>query len=339
MARPVFPGASAFRRHGIGAWGYGTPAQAAQAAQTGKIASALQTLADQHFIGMVKGVDERAATAAPGGGVDRAVLSVLGFLLAGYPWHASNCGDLDLTDRRKPQSYYRDILWNGGDRVYATVRLPEPEGKKIVAVGWGVYPTLASWTWPGQEGKEMQVEVYSAAEKVRLFLNGKLTGEKPTGRGQQYKAAFTVPYEPGTLQAVGVRGDRSVAESILTTAGGPAGVRLNADRGSLRADGQDLSFVTVETVDAEGRFQPNADQEVQFSIGGPGAIAAVGNGDGKDGAPYQGDRRKLFQGRALVVVRASKQGGPIRLTAAVPGLGSGVLTIEAKAAAPRRELQ
>ena len=122
-------------------------------------------------------------------------------LFHGYPWHAAACGDMDLTGFRKPQSYYRDILWNGGDRVYATVRLPEPEGKKIIAVGWATYPTIASWNWAGQEGKEMQVEVYSGAEKVRLFLNDKLIGEKPTGREQEFKALFSVPYAPGTLES------------------------------------------------------------------------------------------------------------------------------------------
>jgi beta-galactosidase len=259
--------------------------------------------------------------------------------MPGYPWHAAQCGDLDLTGYRKPQSHYRDILWNGGDRVYTTVRLPEPEGKKIIAVGWAVYPTVPSWSWPGQEGKEMQVEVYSGAEKVRLFLNDKLIGEKPTGREQQFKALFTVPYAPGTLKAVGVRGDRAVAESVLTTAGKPAQLRLTADRTVLQADGQDLSFITLEALDVEGRFQPDANQQVQFAISGPGVIAAVGNGDGKDGATYQGDRRKLFQGRALVVVRTSKQGGPIHLTATTPGLSEGVIDIQAKAADQRPELR
>ena len=185
----------------------------------------------------------------------------------------------------------------------------------------------------------MQVEVYSGAEKVRLFLNGKLLGEQPTGREQQFKAMFTVPYAPGTLKAVGMRGDRAVAESVLTTAGKPAQVRLIADRATVQADGQDLSFVTVEAVDAQGRFQPNADQEVELVIDGPGVIAAVANGDGKDIAPYQGDRRKLFQGRALAIVRASNQGGPIHLTATTPGMSRGVLTIQAKAPAPRVELR
>ena len=147
-----------------------------------------------------------------------------------------------------------------------------------------------------------------------------------------------MPYAPGTLKAVGVRGDRVVAESVLTTAGKPAQLRLTADRAVLQADGQDLSFITVEAVDAEGRLQLNADQEVQFSISGPGVIAAVGNGDGEDGL-LSGNHRKLYQGRALIVVRTGKQAGPIHLTAATSGLGSGSVDVEAKAADSRSELR
>jgi len=319
---------------GIGAWAYGTPQQASQAAM---MMAGMQGMADKMFLAMANGVDLKAMMAQAGG--NQGGQSPMSFLAPGYPWHAAQCGDLDLTGHRKPQSYYRDILWNGGDRVYATVRLPEPEGKKIIAVAWAVYPTLPSWTWPTQEGKELQVEVYSGVEKVRLYLNDKLIGEKATGRSEQFKAMFTVPYAPGTLKAVGIRGDRAVAESVLTTAGNPVRLRLTADRTTLQAGGQDLSFVTVEAIDAEGRFQPNADQEVQFTITGPGAIAAVGNADGKDESPYQGDRRKLFQGRALVVVRTQGQSGAIQLTAKTAGLAENVLRLDVKPAAPRSELR
>ena len=318
---------------GIGAWAYGTPEQAAQA---GKVSAAISNFVDQYFIAMANGVDPMAAMAQK---PDPVMMSVMMFLMPGYPWHASQSGDLDLIGYRKPQSYYRDILWNGGNRVYVSVRQPEPEGKKIVAVGWAVYPTFPSWTWPGFEDKEMQVEVYSGAERVRLYLNDKLIGEKPTGREQQFKALFTVPYAPGTLKAVGIRGDRTVAESVLTTAGKPAQLRLTADRTVLHADGQDLSFITVEALDANGRFQPDADENVQFAISGPGVIAAVGNGDGKDVATYRGDRHNLFQGRTLVVVRTSKQPGAIRLTATTPGLSAGTIDLEAKGADPRPELR
>lgn len=322
---------------GIGAWSYGTPEQAQQA---GKIMGAMAdtSFVDKLFLGMANGVD--MMTAAMGQGKpDPAMLAVMAVLVHGYPWHAAQCGDLDLTGYRKPQSYYRDILWNGGNRVYATVRLPEPEGKKIIAFGWATYPTLPTWSWPGQEGKNMQVDVYSGAEKVQLWLNDKLIGEQPAGRDQEFKATFSVPYTPGTLKAVGMRGDRTVAESVLTTAGNAASLRLTSDRKVVHADSQDLSFVAVEAVDADGRLQPHADQEIQFSISGPGGIAAVGNSDGQDEASYQGNRRKLFEGRAVVVVRTSKQSGPITLTARTPGLSDGVVTIRTEPVAPRAELR
>jgi beta-galactosidase len=321
---------------GIGAWSFGTPEEAQMGAQI--MAGVMNSsIVDKMFLGMANGVD--MMTAVGQGNADPAMKAANAVLFHGYPWHATDCGDLDLIGIRKPQSYYRDILWNGGDRVYATVRLPEPDGKKIIAVGWATYPTLPSWNWAGQEGKEMQVEVYSGAEKVRLFLNDKLIGEKPTSRDQEFKATFSVPYAPGTLKAVGIRGDRAVAESALTTAGKPVKLRLTADRAMLRADAEDLSFVTVEALDADGRLQSNADQDVQFAISGAGVIAAVGNGDGQDTASYQGNQRKLFQGRALVVVRTSKSAGPIRLTATAAGLSAGTIDVHAKAGQSPLELR
>jgi beta-galactosidase len=321
---------------GIGAWSYGTPEQA-KAAERMMGSMVNSEFIDKLFLGMANGVDMMAEMAK--GSSDPAAKAVMAVMFHGYPWHAAVCGDIDLTGFRRPQSYYRDILWNGGDRVYATVRLPEPEGKKIIAVGWATYPSLPTWSWPGEEGKELQVEVYSGAERIQLFLNGKLIEEKPTGREQEFKATFSVPYAPGTLKAVGMRGGQAVAESVLTTAGNPAGLRLMADRTVVRADGEDLSFVTVEAVDAEGRLQPHADQEVQFSISGPGVIAGVGNGDGADPASYHADRRKLFEGRAIVVVRTSRQAGPIKLTASSSGLRNGAVNIEAKSPQLPAELQ
>jgi len=275
-----------------------------------------------------------AGTDSAGSGVSK----IMNVLFPGYPWHASDCGDIDLTGLRKSRSVYRDILWNGGERVFATVHVPEPEGKKTVAIGWSVLPTVQSWTWPGHEGKEMQVDVYSGAPAVRLFLNDRLIGEMPTGREQQFKAAFTVSYEPGTLKAVGVSGGRTVAESVLTTVEEPTQLRLTADRATLRADGQDLSFITVEAMDARGRVQPNADQTVQFEIDGPGLIAAVGNGDGASDAPYQGSRRKLFHGRALVVIRMSTTPGTVHIKASAPGLTAAGQSIVAQQTTPRLEL-
>jgi beta-galactosidase len=321
---------------GIGAWQYGTPQQAKMAEGMGGMMSNTAMI-DGMFTGMANGKDVMADMAKDNS--DPNAKAMMELFFHPYPWHAAVCGDLDLTGFRKPQSYYRDIIWNGGDRVYATVRLPEPEGKKIIAIMWATYPTLPSWSWPGQEGKELEVEVYSGAEKVQLYLNDKLIGEKPTGREQEFKTVFSVPYAPGTLKAVGLRGDRAVAESVLTTAGDAAKLRVTADRTVVQADGEDLSFITVEAVDTQGRLQPHADQEVRFSISGPGVIAAVGNGDGQDDASYHADHRKLFEGRALVVVRTSRQTGAIKLTASSSGLSDGAVTIDTKPTHAQVELQ
>jgi beta-galactosidase len=239
---------------------------------------------------------------------------------APYPCHGADCGDIDICGSRKAIAHYRNIVWDRGEKLYLGVRQPVPEDKKMSVTRWGVWPVYASWTWPGMQGKPLDVEIYSRAETVRLYLDDKPIGEKPTTRAERFTANFSVPYAPGVLKAVAVAGGKPVAEAVLRTAGEPAGVRLTADRTSLRANGQDLSFVTVEAVDGHGQPDPNAEHQVTFSLKGPGAIAAVGSGDMTSEDPYRSDRRKLFHGKALVVVRTSRTAGALILTASAPGL-------------------
>ena len=298
---------------GIGAWGEGTPKEASQADQMGHFMKVFTTKMGENGKSPFNG---SAPPASP--------------MFPGYPWFGSYCGDLDITGFRKPESYYRDILWNGGNRVYATVRLPDPDGKKIFAIGWGVYPSIESWTWSGHEGKDLQVEVYSGPERVRLFLNDHLIGEAQTGRDQQFKALFTVPYAPGTLKVEGVRDGQIVSETTLTTVGEPTALRLTPDRSTIHADGQDLSFVTIEAVDPKGRYQPNADNELDLAIIGPGVIAAIGTGDTKNQEPFQADHRRLFNGRALVVIRSTGDQGVIMLKVKGAGMGQTRVNINAQ---------
>ena len=314
---------------GIGSWSYATPEQAAGAAQ---VAAMMKQMMPN------MGADGKNPFEAMAQPQNAKPNPMMNFMFPGYPWHAAFSGDLDLTGYRKPQSYYRDILWNGGDRVYATVLLPEVEGKKIVAIGWSVYPTLPSWTWPGQEGKPLIVEVYSGAESIRLTLNGKLIGEKPTGREQAFKADFDVPFEAGTLKAEGIRGGKVVASSVLETAGDAVRLKLTADRTLLDADGQDLAFVTVEAVDAKGRLQVNSNSLVHVAVSGAGTIAAVGNGDGQSKRSYAGETVDLFHGRALVVLRTTRNKGQIKLTANGDGLGAASVIVESRPAKLSPEL-
>ena len=246
---------------------------------------------------------------------------------APFPWHGADCGDIDMCGTRRAIAHYRNIVWDRGEKLYMGVRQPEPDGKKMSVTQWGVWPVYASWTWPGWESKTLDVEVYSRGEAVRLYQNGKLTGEKPTTRAEQFKANFSVPYMPGVLKAVALKGGQAISETILRTVAEPTQVRLTADRTALRADGADLSFITVEGVDANGELHPNAEHQITFSLKGPGSIAAVGSGDLQSEEPYRGNQRKLFRGKALVIVRTSRTAGALTLTATAPGLKPATLNI------------
>jgi beta-galactosidase len=237
-----------------------------------------------------------------------------------FPYHAADCGDLDITGFRKPISHYRNIVWDRGEKLYCAVQEPTPDGRPWVATGWSVAPLRESWTWPGQEGKNLQVEVDSRYPGVRLYLNDTLIGEKPTTRQQQFKATFSVPYAPGTLRAVGLDGDKEVQHIDLTTAGEIAGLRLTADRQRLSADGQDLAFITVESIDAQGRLQPIGNPTVTFMVEGAGTLAGVASGDYGSTQNYQASQRQLFRGRAQLIVRAGNTPGAITVTADTPGL-------------------
>jgi beta-galactosidase len=245
-----------------------------------------------------------------------------------FPWHGAYCGDIDLTGWRKPISHYRSMLYTNKEKLYMAVREPEPEPLEIKETWWSVWPTWESWTWPGFEGKPIQVEVYSTYPKVRLYLDNKLIGEKATTPEQAYKATFTVPYAAGALKGVGVENDKEVESTILQTSGDGAKIKLTTDRKEIVANGQGLTYVTIEITDGNGVLQPNAANRLHVNVEGPGVIAGIDNGDLKDYDPYAGNTRKAWHGRVLVVIRSSHSTGDIKCTVTSPGLLEATLNIK-----------
>jgi beta-galactosidase len=245
-----------------------------------------------------------------------------------YPWHGAYCGDIDEMGRRKSISHYRSLLYNNTEKLYMAVREPEKPSSEIKVNWWTVWPTWESWTWPGFEGKNVQVEVYSKYPKVRLYLNDKLIEEKATAEGQQFKAIFSVPYSPGILKAVGVENGKEIESKVLQTSGDVAKIKLTVDRKVVLANGQDLSYVTIELTDKNGIIQPNAANPLQFKIKGPGVIAGVDNADMQDFDQYVGNSRKAWKGRALAVIRTTHNVGDIKLTVSSPSLPEAVLNIK-----------
>jgi len=245
-----------------------------------------------------------------------------------YPWHGAYCGDIDLLGWRKPISHYRSMLYNDNEKLYLAVREPNPEGGEIKLTGWAVWPTWESWTWPGHEGKNIEVEVYSKYPAVRLYLNDELIGEKQTGETEEFKALFTLPYTPGLIKAVGLENGKETETKVLQTAGEAEMLVLSADRNEIIADGQDLSYIRVEITDKNGVIAANASNKLEFEIEGPGVIIAVDNANLKDTNSYVSNTRNAWKGKALVIVGSTKDSGSISLKVKSPGLKESGITIQ-----------
>lgn len=222
-----------------------------------------------------------------------------------FPWHGAYCGDIDIMGWRKPISHYRELLYCP-DRTKLYMAVKEPDGYfgKVKETMWSVWPTWECWNWKGHEGKNIDVEIYSRYDKVRLYLNDKLVAERPTTRNEQFKATFTLPYEAGTLKAVGVDNQGKEVESrTLCTTGDAIGIRLTADKSSLSKEDPDVCFVTAELIDKDGNRVQDADEELRFEVKGNGTLIATGSADLKDTVSYSTPTRKTWKGMAMAAVR------------------------------------
>jgi beta-galactosidase len=247
-----------------------------------------------------------------------------------YPWNLAFCGDIDMCGWKRPQSYYRDALWKENQlSVFVTPPQPSfplnPERQSWSKWHW--FDAQASWNWKGYEGKPLEVNVYSSCEQVELFLNGKSLGKKQTGRSSKFMATWQVPYEQGALKAVGYKGKKTVTSSQLNTAGEVARITMTADRQTIKANNQDLSYITVELTDADAILNPVAENLIRFDLEGPGTIVAVGNANPVSTESFQGNERKAWHGKCLVIIKSGKQQGEIILKATSASLSSSVLKI------------
>jgi beta-galactosidase len=168
-------------------------------------------------------------------------------------------------------------------------------------------------------------------ESAELFVNGESLGEKQKEKGVYRLKWDEVVYQPGSIKAVGYDTQGSaLCEKEIKTAGKPNQIELLPDRETIRADGEDLAFVTVRIADAEGNVCPLADNLVSFEIEGEGRIHAVGNGNPISHESYQANHRQAFHGLCLVMVKSATRKGEIRLTATSPDLEEDSITIRAK---------
>ncbi|MBE0698181.1 MAG: DUF4982 domain-containing protein, partial [Anaerolineaceae bacterium] len=251
------------------------------------------------------------------------------FMANVWPYHIADCGDIDICGTKRPQSYYRDLLWGVRTTPFIGVLDPQLHGKKLKWTHWGWEPVLSSWTFPGEEEKPAQVYVYAIDDEVELLINGVSQGRQPAGDAQKYKAIFEVIYQPGTIEAVGYTGGKETSRTRLSTAGAPAALRASADRSEINSPFGDLAYITVDIVDKDGGVVKCAENMVAFEITGAGDLIAVGTPDPISEELYAGTRRRAWRGSIMAVVRSNGQPGAVRLTARVDGLPEARVDLQA----------
>ncbi len=197
---------------------------------------------------------------------------------------------------------------------------------------WKSKPVLhlfPHWNWPGYEGQEIAVWVYSNLDRVELFLNGQSLGAKDMKKDSHL--AWNVKYAPGAIEARGFKDGKQVMTAKRETAGPAAKLALTADRQAVSADGEDVAMFAVSVQDAQGRYMPIADNQVNFRVSGQAKVIGVGNGDPTSHESDKGSSRKAFNGLCMALVQSSKAAGNITVEASSPGLTPASITISSKA--------
>lgn len=243
-----------------------------------------------------------------------------------WPSRSSYFGIVDLAGFPKDRYY-----------LYKSVWTDEP-----------VLHLFPHWNWEGYEGELIPVHCFTSFDAAELFLNGRSLGLRRKAKHPddkdgvydgglgwpftRYRLMWDVPYEPGTLEVVAYDNEGKAAmRKRVVTAGRPAKVELVPDRVVIRADGEDLSFVTVRITDVEGNLCPKAEHRLSFQVKGPGEIAALDNGDPTSLEPFQNTTRRAFNGLCLAIVRSQDGAtGAIELTARGVGLETATVTIRAE---------
>lgn len=244
-----------------------------------------------------------------------------------YPCQNAGIGAVDLTGEPEPFAYYAATLWGAYHKPYIAVRPLNHADEEYTLGKWRATDAVHSWTWPGQEGKATDVEIYAKAAQIELYQEGTSLGKQPA---VDCKAVFRVRYVPGKLEAVSYdEAGNILGREKLITAGSETKLTITAEETQVKANGEDLAYVSVEITDNAGTRKMLSDRKVTIAVSGAGTLAAVGSAACRTEESYLSDSFTTCNGRMIAIIRSKKEAGTIIVTASAEGMDCVALTLTA----------
>ncbi|MBR0086353.1 MAG: DUF4982 domain-containing protein [Lachnospiraceae bacterium] len=251
-----------------------------------------------------------------------------------YPWLTAYDADFDITGRKTPQGYYREIVVRHRTEPYLAVQDPAHYKDEPMTTGWGWPGTVSSWNLPGFEGKPVRVDVYGIGDEAELLINGESLGRKAipqesAGQTVAYRVIFDAIYQPGKAEAVIYRDGRETGRFAVETAGEASALLVTADRSEIRNDDADLAYIDIDLADAEGCRNPGAEAKVNVEVEGAGVLQGLGSGAPCTEEPFYETSCTTYYGHALAVIRPTGK-GEIKVTVSAEGFKPVTVTVKAE---------
>ncbi|MDN4613809.1 glycoside hydrolase family 2 TIM barrel-domain containing protein [Leifsonia sp. F6_8S_P_1B] len=244
-------------------------------------------------------------------------------LMGEYPWLLARCGDIDITGRRRPPSYYREIVFGLRHEPYIAVRRPDTHGRSQMPGVWAWSESLASWDWDVAEGTPITVEVYSDADEIELILDGESIGRAAVGSRNGFRCEIDTVFRRGELVAIAYTDGRETARTGLRSPSDEVRLEVVADRGTIDASPSDLAYVDIDLVDADGVPVTASDRRVVVLVAGPAVLQGLASARPATEESFTGSSHTTYEGHAVAVVRPTGAGRIVVTVRTDDGLEAG----------------
>ncbi len=237
-----------------------------------------------------------------------------------YPCLTAGCGSVDLTGYVESQGYYTSIVFGVYKKPYIGVRPVNHAGEEYTVGRWRLTDAVNSWTWPGQEGKIADIEVYSIGVEVELYQDGISLGRKEL---KKCRAFYQAEYKPGKLEAVSFDGEGvELGRTVMATAGEAERLTILPEEDCIRADGDDLAYIHIQITDEKGTVKMLKNRRITVKVEGAGTLRALASGNPETIEKFSDESYTSYHGRLLAIVKSNGEKGEIRVTASADGVES-----------------